>query len=389
MNNRYLVIDVETPNRKNDRISAIAVVCITDGAIQESKYFLVNPEVDFDDFNVSLTGISPMDVVSAPTFPEVWGQIRGDFASSTIVAHNAPFDLCVLEKTCQAYDIPFDPPTYIDTVRMAKAALPELVRHRLNDVCEALSLELEHHRADSDCAACAEIFLHCVRSDVEPEDFERVFRGGECRSSGTVKERTIHSKFGFDIRIAAGGPGPAPKREPRPAKPIKQSKQKPKQTTETESALFLELLPLFTAVANRNFLPPTGISLLPGGDYSSVFAYGLLICRICWRRKKYIAVKGTPEQYPDISALEYEQKKNSEGFLNLLLHNPGDVSALLPILEQAMQDAVDLIPKDYDCCSRFEQCSAARACIHPDKEFAKGCGYRKKLAHGIVFGAND
>ena len=142
MAKQYLVIDVETPNHNNDRISAIAVTSIIDEAIQGQRYFLVNPEADFDSFNVELTGITPMDVAGAPAFPEVWEQIREDFSNSTIVAHNAPFDLTVLSKVCNAYGIPYDSPTYIDTVQMSRRAVPDLDHHRLNDVCDALSLEL-------------------------------------------------------------------------------------------------------------------------------------------------------------------------------------------------------------------------------------------------------
>ena len=39
----------------------------------------------------------------------------------------------------------------------------------------------------------------------------------------------------------------------------------------------------------------------------------------------------------------------------------------------------------FDCCHRYEECSNALDCIHPDKEFSLCCSYRKKLKQGIVF----
>lgn len=39
----------------------------------------------------------------------------------------------------------------------------------------------------------------------------------------------------------------------------------------------------------------------------------------------------------------------------------------------------------FDCCSRYMECSNVRTCIHPDKQFAGGCSYRKKLRTGIIF----
>ena len=51
--------------------------------------------------------------------------------------------------------------------------------------------------------------------------------------------------------------------------------------------------------------------------------------------------------------------------------------------------AVDRYPKDWDCCSRYLECSDAKRCIHPDKKMALSCGYRKILNAGkIYYGKN-
>lgn len=39
----------------------------------------------------------------------------------------------------------------------------------------------------------------------------------------------------------------------------------------------------------------------------------------------------------------------------------------------------------FDCCSRFQECSAAGKCVHPDKIYATACGYRKNLIKGKIF----
>ena len=56
---RYIAFDVETPNHRNDRMSAIGITVIEDGAITREFYSLVDPEQEFDPFNISLTGITP------------------------------------------------------------------------------------------------------------------------------------------------------------------------------------------------------------------------------------------------------------------------------------------------------------------------------------------
>ena len=68
---RFAAFDVETPNYKNDRMSAIGVTIIEDGYIADEFYSLVNPECAFDSFNVRLTGITPRMAAGAPPFPEI------------------------------------------------------------------------------------------------------------------------------------------------------------------------------------------------------------------------------------------------------------------------------------------------------------------------------
>ena len=96
---RFIIFDVETPNRKNNRISAIGITVVEDGKISKEFYSLVNPETYFDYFNVKLTGISKASVKDAPTFPELWQQIEPLFSDGMLVAHNASFDMNVL-KNC-------------------------------------------------------------------------------------------------------------------------------------------------------------------------------------------------------------------------------------------------------------------------------------------------
>ena len=86
---RYVVFDVETPNRYNDRMSAIGITVIEDGAVTDSFFSLVDPETHFDYFNTRLTGISAQTVIGAPDFPKLWEQIEPIMSSGILVAHNA------------------------------------------------------------------------------------------------------------------------------------------------------------------------------------------------------------------------------------------------------------------------------------------------------------
>lgn len=60
MQQPYIVFDVETPNSRNDRMSAIGITVIENGHIVDSFCSLVNPENHFDPFNIKLAHITPM-----------------------------------------------------------------------------------------------------------------------------------------------------------------------------------------------------------------------------------------------------------------------------------------------------------------------------------------
>ncbi len=152
------MFDVETPNRSNDRISAIGAVTLCDGKIIRTYYTLVDPQTHFDEFNSYLTGIYPSDVQGKPSFGELWEEIRNMFDSCVLAAHNATFDLGVLSKCLRAYGIPhgryFD---YICTCRVGRYLYPSLDDHKLNTMAEHFGIELDHHNAMSDCLCCAEL----------------------------------------------------------------------------------------------------------------------------------------------------------------------------------------------------------------------------------------
>ena len=173
---RYVAFDVETPNSRNDRMSAIGVTVIENGEIAEEFYTLVNPETHFDSFNIQLTGITPAAVETEPTFPEVWEKLAPMFSNAVLVAHNATFDLGVLAKCLRAYDIPWQTRVkYACTVRMSRQIHPEMENHRLNTMCECLGIELDHHHAGSDSHACGEILRRYLDEGIEIDRFIRTY----------------------------------------------------------------------------------------------------------------------------------------------------------------------------------------------------------------------
>ena len=164
---RFVVFDVETPNRQNNRMSAIGTTAIEDGEIADTFYSLIYPETYFDYFNVQLTGISEETVRNAPAFPEVWFQIELMMSSGLLVAHNAVFDMSVLKKCLNDYGIEWKPYVrYLCTAQMGKRVLPEM-SHKLNVLCDYYGINLDHHQAVSDSRACTEILLRYLKDGAD------------------------------------------------------------------------------------------------------------------------------------------------------------------------------------------------------------------------------
>ncbi len=172
---RYVVFDVETPNQYNNRMSAIGICLIEGMQIVKQHFSLVNPEQSFDWFNTCLTGISEESVADAPTFPQLWKQIEPVMNSGILVAHNASFDMWVLRKCLHDYGIAWKPRVHgLCTVQMGRSLKPG-ISHKLNDMCDYYGICLDHHQADSDSRACAEILLRYMDEGAQPEQYVHMY----------------------------------------------------------------------------------------------------------------------------------------------------------------------------------------------------------------------
>ncbi len=165
---RYVIFDVETPNSDNNRMSAIGIVVVNNGQIEDRFYSLINPQCRFDPFNIALTGITPAMVKDAPSFDVIWPRMKLYFDNAVLVAHNAQFDMAVLSKCLRDYGLFWkDTVSYICTCKMSRSCLSGLENHKLNTLCDYFNIELDHHKADSDALACARIFLNLCNNRSE------------------------------------------------------------------------------------------------------------------------------------------------------------------------------------------------------------------------------
>lgn len=185
MKQKFIVFDVETPNYFNDRISSIGITVVENGIIVDELYSLINPETQFDRFNINLTGITPEMAANGPTFWEFWPEIESVMGSGVLIAHNAAFDMGVLSKCLSSYKISWKAyAEYACTCAMGRVCYPQLPNHKLDTLCKHLGISLNHHNAGSDSRACAELLIDYCSHGTLVDRFRRNYDFSKIPQSG-------------------------------------------------------------------------------------------------------------------------------------------------------------------------------------------------------------
>ncbi len=79
-------------------------------------------------------------------------------------------------------------------------------------------------------------------------------------------------------------------------------------------------------------------------------------------------------------------KKENDLWVRIPVDSLSDVIEMIePISAVYITVLADFGGERFGCCSRYEQCSDARKCIHPDFILSRACAYRKNLEAGKIF----
>ncbi|MBL7076744.1 MAG: 3'-5' exonuclease [Kiritimatiellae bacterium] len=159
----FTAIDFETATGKRSSACAVGIVRVENGEISDTFCSLIRPpNNEYFGMNISVHGIHPQDTVSAPTFRDLYPEIRARLEGSTLVAHNEVFDRSVLRRTMEHYELNYHELRLAErwecTMRIYKSK--GFVPYRLNACCERLGIPLQHHEALSDAIGCARLYLH-------------------------------------------------------------------------------------------------------------------------------------------------------------------------------------------------------------------------------------
>ncbi|MCQ9163261.1 exonuclease domain-containing protein [Arthrobacter sp. STN4] len=158
----FTAIDFETANGFRGSPCSVGVTKVRDGAVVDEAYWLMRPPAGHDHFdarNIAIHGISPDDVLGAPRFKDVFGEVRDFIGGDALVAHNAAFDLGVIRSASEVSAMPAPAFDYACTVVLSRKNY-SLPSYSLPYVAEAAGVPLvNHHDATEDARACAGIMV--------------------------------------------------------------------------------------------------------------------------------------------------------------------------------------------------------------------------------------
>ena len=157
----FVVVDVETACSRVSSICQIGIVGFRDGREMFAYETLVDPCDEFSHFNIGIHGISAHHVEGQPTFGQIHAVINNHLSGRITVAHSY-FDKGALAAACRVGAHPLIETTWLDSVRVAKAAWPQLASHRLNILTSFLGIDHRHHDALSDARAAGMVIVKAI-----------------------------------------------------------------------------------------------------------------------------------------------------------------------------------------------------------------------------------
>lgn len=168
-------LDVETTgfDPARDRIIEVAVIVARGPEVLSRYSSLVDPGRPVPHETTQLTGIDDAMLAGAPSAAAVMREVADAIGGHDIVAHHACFDRDFVLAAAERAGVSVAG-RWLDSLELARIALPRLRSHRLRDISEAFGIEAPFHRAPGDTEALFQVWRIALAGLADlPVDFVR------------------------------------------------------------------------------------------------------------------------------------------------------------------------------------------------------------------------
>jgi DNA polymerase-3 subunit epsilon len=163
----YTVFDTETTGLSpsdGDEIISIGAVRIVNGRLLRQEIFdqLIDPRRAISRASINIHGISPDMLQGQPTIEQVLPQFCRFSEDTVLVAHNAAFDMRLLQLKETQTGVKFINPV-LDTLLLSAVIHPNLEGHSLEAIAQRLGITIiGRHTSLGDAILTGEIFLKLI-----------------------------------------------------------------------------------------------------------------------------------------------------------------------------------------------------------------------------------
>ncbi|MFI5984278.1 exonuclease domain-containing protein [Streptomyces sp. NPDC051555] len=162
----WVAIDFETANEHRGSPCSVGMTAVDGHTVTGTWSTLIQPPKGlgyFNPYNVRVHGITAGDVATAPAWKAALAEIVAFADGRPLVAHNAGFDFSVIRAACDAESIAWPELRYTCSQVVARRTW-QLLSYGLPHCMDAAGHAFtDHHQAEADSRASAEIMLAAMR----------------------------------------------------------------------------------------------------------------------------------------------------------------------------------------------------------------------------------